>query len=112
MVLATTAADAGRYHVEAVNGMTGENGTSPAVYLSISGEEGSSFFFFWFSSALLARRLRYKSVKRTDGYAVGDNRIWQMRGRNAKEPTSRNQECKRRAHYLDFVSPFVAGQED
>lgn len=40
VVLATTAADAGRYHVEAVNDMTGENATSPAVYLSVSGEEG------------------------------------------------------------------------
>lgn len=38
VVLATTAADAGRYHVEAVNEMTGENVTSPAVYLSISGK--------------------------------------------------------------------------
>ncbi|XP_073323462.1 protein sidekick-1 [Pagrus major] len=36
VVLATTAADAGRYHVEAVNEMTGENVTSPAIYLSIS----------------------------------------------------------------------------
>ncbi|XP_070769534.1 protein sidekick-1 isoform X1 [Enoplosus armatus] len=36
VVLATTAVDAGRYHVEAVNEMTGENVTSPAVYLSIS----------------------------------------------------------------------------
>ncbi|XP_040002524.1 protein sidekick-1-like [Xiphias gladius] len=36
VVLATTATDAGRYHVEAVNEMTGENVTSPAVYLSIS----------------------------------------------------------------------------
>ncbi|XP_074485750.1 protein sidekick-1-like isoform X2 [Sebastes fasciatus] len=36
VVLATTAADAGRYYVEAVNEMTGENVTSPAVYLSIS----------------------------------------------------------------------------
>uniref|UniRef100_A0AAQ4R3F9 Ig-like domain-containing protein n=1 Tax=Gasterosteus aculeatus aculeatus TaxID=481459 RepID=A0AAQ4R3F9_GASAC len=36
VVLATTAADAGRYHVEAVNEMTGENATSSAVYLSIS----------------------------------------------------------------------------
>uniref|UniRef100_A0A1A7YF48 Sidekick cell adhesion molecule 1 n=1 Tax=Iconisemion striatum TaxID=60296 RepID=A0A1A7YF48_9TELE len=39
VVLATTAADAGRYHVEAVNEMTGENATSPAVYLSISDPE-------------------------------------------------------------------------
>uniref|UniRef100_A0A8C6LUS6 Sidekick cell adhesion molecule 1 n=1 Tax=Nothobranchius furzeri TaxID=105023 RepID=A0A8C6LUS6_NOTFU len=30
VVLATTAADAGRYHVEAVNEMTGENATSPS----------------------------------------------------------------------------------
>ena len=37
VVLATTAADAGRYHVEAVNELTGENATSPAVYLSVSG---------------------------------------------------------------------------
>ncbi|KAE8300407.1 Protein sidekick-1 [Larimichthys crocea] len=39
VVLATTAADAGRYHVEAVNEMTGENVTSPAVYLSTSDPE-------------------------------------------------------------------------
>ncbi|XP_036967875.1 protein sidekick-1-like isoform X3 [Acanthopagrus latus] len=39
VVLATTAADAGRYHVEAVNEMTGENVTSPAIYLSISDPE-------------------------------------------------------------------------
>uniref|UniRef100_A0A672ZLG2 Sidekick cell adhesion molecule 1a n=1 Tax=Sphaeramia orbicularis TaxID=375764 RepID=A0A672ZLG2_9TELE len=39
VVLATTATDAGRYHVEAVNEMTGENATSPAVYLSISDPE-------------------------------------------------------------------------
>ncbi|XP_027874470.1 protein sidekick-1-like isoform X1 [Xiphophorus couchianus] len=36
VVLVTTAADAGRYHVEAVNEMTGEIVISPAVYLSIS----------------------------------------------------------------------------
>ncbi|XP_033940621.1 protein sidekick-1 isoform X1 [Pseudochaenichthys georgianus] len=36
VVLATTAVDAGRYYVEAVNERTGENVTSPAVYLSIS----------------------------------------------------------------------------
>ncbi|TNM85271.1 hypothetical protein fugu_007542, partial [Takifugu bimaculatus] len=36
VVLATVAADAGRYHVEAVNEMTGESATSPAIYLSIS----------------------------------------------------------------------------
>lgn len=39
VVLATTAADAGRYHVEAVNEMTGESVTSPAVYLSIAGRK-------------------------------------------------------------------------
>ncbi|XP_060911472.1 protein sidekick-1-like isoform X1 [Labrus mixtus] len=39
VVLATTAADAGRYHVEAVNEMTGENVTSSAIYLSISDPE-------------------------------------------------------------------------
>lgn len=39
VVLATTAADAGRYHVEAVNEMTGECVTSPAVYLSIAGRK-------------------------------------------------------------------------
>lgn len=37
VLLATTAADAGRYHAEAVNEMTGENVTSAAVYLSVSG---------------------------------------------------------------------------
>ncbi|XP_077460380.1 sidekick cell adhesion molecule 1b [Stigmatopora argus] len=36
VVLATTIMDAGRYHVEAVNEMTGDNVTSPAIYLSIS----------------------------------------------------------------------------
>ncbi|CAL8330871.1 unnamed protein product [Merluccius merluccius] len=36
VVLATTTADAGRYHVEAVNELTGENATSPAVSLSVS----------------------------------------------------------------------------
>uniref|UniRef100_A0A7N6C2C5 Sidekick cell adhesion molecule 1a n=1 Tax=Anabas testudineus TaxID=64144 RepID=A0A7N6C2C5_ANATE len=39
VVLATSATDAGRYHVEAVNEMTGENVTSPAIYLSISDPE-------------------------------------------------------------------------
>ncbi|KAI4832501.1 hypothetical protein KUCAC02_015465, partial [Chaenocephalus aceratus] len=39
VVLATTAVDAGRYYVEAVNERTGENVTSPAVYLSISDPE-------------------------------------------------------------------------
>lgn len=38
VVLATAATDAGRYHVEAVNELTGETVTSPAVYLSISGK--------------------------------------------------------------------------
>ncbi|CAB1454592.1 unnamed protein product, partial [Pleuronectes platessa] len=36
VVLGSTALDAGRYHVEAVNELTGENVTSAAVYLSIS----------------------------------------------------------------------------
>uniref|UniRef100_A0A4W6FW44 Sidekick cell adhesion molecule 1 n=1 Tax=Lates calcarifer TaxID=8187 RepID=A0A4W6FW44_LATCA len=39
VVLATTATDAGRYHAEVVNEMTGENATSPAVYLSVSDPE-------------------------------------------------------------------------
>lgn len=38
VVLATAATDAGRYYVEAVNELTGENVTSPAIYLSISGK--------------------------------------------------------------------------
>lgn len=64
VVLATTAADAGRYHVEAVNDMTGENATSPAVYLSISGEEGllpvCLFFilFFLFKSFACSHAIR------------------------------------------------------
>lgn len=41
VVLATVAADAGRYHVEAVNEMTGESATSPSIYLSISGNSAS-----------------------------------------------------------------------
>lgn len=45
VVLATTATDAGRYHVEAVNEMTGENVTSPAIYLSISGKNYSAWFY-------------------------------------------------------------------
>ncbi|XP_034045142.1 protein sidekick-1-like isoform X2 [Thalassophryne amazonica] len=36
VILGATATDAGRYHVEAVNEMTGGNVTSPAIYLSIS----------------------------------------------------------------------------
>ncbi|XP_076004254.1 protein sidekick-1-like isoform X2 [Genypterus blacodes] len=36
VVLATTATDAGRYHIDAVNEMTGEVVTSQAIYLSIS----------------------------------------------------------------------------
>uniref|UniRef100_A0A3B3DXY3 Sidekick cell adhesion molecule 1b n=1 Tax=Oryzias melastigma TaxID=30732 RepID=A0A3B3DXY3_ORYME len=39
VVLATTASDAGGYHAEALNEMTGENVTSPTVYLSISDSE-------------------------------------------------------------------------
>lgn len=41
VVLATVAEDAGRYHVEAVNEMTGESATSPAIYLSVSGNSAS-----------------------------------------------------------------------
>lgn len=41
VVLATVAADAGRYHVEAVNEMTGDSATSPAIYLSVSGNNQS-----------------------------------------------------------------------
>uniref|UniRef100_A0A672GJM1 Ig-like domain-containing protein n=1 Tax=Salarias fasciatus TaxID=181472 RepID=A0A672GJM1_SALFA len=44
VILATTATDAGRYQVEAVNEMTGENVTSPAVYLSVSGNRKTFFF--------------------------------------------------------------------
>uniref|UniRef100_A0AAV2LFU4 Ig-like domain-containing protein n=1 Tax=Knipowitschia caucasica TaxID=637954 RepID=A0AAV2LFU4_KNICA len=36
VVLATTAADAGRYHADAVNELTGDSVTSPAIYVSIS----------------------------------------------------------------------------
>uniref|UniRef100_A0A3B3ZLM8 Ig-like domain-containing protein n=1 Tax=Periophthalmus magnuspinnatus TaxID=409849 RepID=A0A3B3ZLM8_9GOBI len=39
VVLATTAADAGRYHADAVNELTGESVTSPAIYVSISGKK-------------------------------------------------------------------------
>ncbi|XP_061575564.1 protein sidekick-1-like isoform X2 [Cololabis saira] len=39
IILATTATDAGRYHAEAVNEMTGGNVTSPAIYLNISDPE-------------------------------------------------------------------------
>lgn len=38
VVLATTATDAGRYHTEAVNELTGETVTSPAIYVSITGK--------------------------------------------------------------------------
>lgn len=36
VVLATAAADAGRYYVQAVNERNGENKTSPSIYLSIA----------------------------------------------------------------------------
>ncbi|KAK6301232.1 hypothetical protein J4Q44_G00293300 [Coregonus suidteri] len=36
VVLATSAADVGRYYVQAVNELTGENHTSPSVYLSMA----------------------------------------------------------------------------
>eukprot|EP00064_Thunnus_orientalis_P015563 superscaffoldBa00002905_g15617 len=45
VVLATTAMDAGRYHVEAVNEMTGENVTSPAIYLSISARKSQDKWY-------------------------------------------------------------------
>lgn len=38
VVLATVAADAGRYHAEAVNEVTGESVSSAAIYLSVSGK--------------------------------------------------------------------------
>ena len=38
VVLATTTSDAGRYHADAVNELTGESTTSPAIYVSISGK--------------------------------------------------------------------------
>lgn len=41
VVLATVAADAGRYHAEAVNEVTGESVTSAAIYLSVSGKDRS-----------------------------------------------------------------------
>lgn len=41
VVLATVAADAGRYHAEAVNEVTGESVTSGAIYLSVSGKDRS-----------------------------------------------------------------------
>lgn len=36
VVLATTTSDAGRYHADAVNELTGESTSSPAIYVSIS----------------------------------------------------------------------------
>ncbi|XP_020795716.2 LOW QUALITY PROTEIN: protein sidekick-1-like [Boleophthalmus pectinirostris] len=36
VVLATTVSDAGRYHADAVNELTGESVTSPAIYVSIT----------------------------------------------------------------------------
>lgn len=36
VVLGTTAADAGRYYVQAVNERNGENKTSPSIYLNIA----------------------------------------------------------------------------
>uniref|UniRef100_A0A8C7J1S5 Ig-like domain-containing protein n=1 Tax=Oncorhynchus kisutch TaxID=8019 RepID=A0A8C7J1S5_ONCKI len=38
VVLSARTADAGRYYVQAVNGLTGQNHTSPSVYLSMAGK--------------------------------------------------------------------------
>lgn len=44
MVLATAAADAGRYYVQAVNEKNGENKTSPSIYLNVAGKlRGDAF---------------------------------------------------------------------
>uniref|UniRef100_A0A8C6TLL2 Sidekick cell adhesion molecule 1a n=1 Tax=Neogobius melanostomus TaxID=47308 RepID=A0A8C6TLL2_9GOBI len=40
VVMATSASDAGRYQADAVNELSGESVTSPAVYVSISGRRG------------------------------------------------------------------------
>uniref|UniRef100_A0A673I3C1 Protein sidekick-1-like n=1 Tax=Sinocyclocheilus rhinocerous TaxID=307959 RepID=A0A673I3C1_9TELE len=40
VVLATAAADAGRYYVQAVNEKNGENKTSPSIYLNVADSEG------------------------------------------------------------------------
>lgn len=39
VVLATAAADAGRYYVQAVNEKNGENKTSPSIYLNVAGKQ-------------------------------------------------------------------------
>lgn len=41
VVLATAAADAGRYYVQAVNEKNGENKTSPSIYLNVAGKQRS-----------------------------------------------------------------------
>lgn len=87
VVLATTAADAGRYHVEAVNDMTGENATSPAVYLSISGEEALLPVFFLGS---LACRLLNESAQ---GMSQSRRREKEMQVDQWQDDTSRLQEC-------------------
>lgn len=38
VVLATAAADSGRYYVQAVNEKNGENKTSPSIYLNVAGK--------------------------------------------------------------------------
>lgn len=44
VVLATAAADAGRYYVQAVNEKNGENKTSPSIYLNVAGKlKGDAF---------------------------------------------------------------------
>uniref|UniRef100_A0A3P9MS21 Ig-like domain-containing protein n=1 Tax=Poecilia reticulata TaxID=8081 RepID=A0A3P9MS21_POERE len=57
VVLVTTAADAGRYHVEAVNEMTGEIVTSPAVYLSILATKEKHFCFFYCVQPCILQKL-------------------------------------------------------
>lgn len=43
VVLGTTAADAGRYYVQAVNERNGENKSSPSIYLSIASKSMQTF---------------------------------------------------------------------
>lgn len=39
VVLATAAADAGKYYVQAVNEKNGENKTSPSIHLNVAGRQ-------------------------------------------------------------------------
>lgn len=47
VVLGTTAADAGRYYVQAVNERNGENKTSPSIYLSIASKFLQYGMYIW-----------------------------------------------------------------